>query len=342
MSRFRAEIEAQPAIAALMLEQAVVQVEAAAAALRERRPAGLMIAARGSSDHAATYAKYLFESRNRLPVALAAPSLFGLYHRPPRIDGFAVLAISQSGASPDVAGVVEEARRQRALTIAITGPEASQLSASAEHLVHLRSGPELSVPASKTYTASLLAVAMLSHALDPEAGFGRALARVPRAMAQAVRLDAPLSAAAGVLRGERLAVLGRGYNLATALEVGLKLAEICYVAAEARSVAEFLHGPVAAVEPGFRILMIEASGPTLRQMRDLGRRVTGQGARLVTLTDRPAGALGTRIPVLTGLPEALTPLPFAVAGQLLAVRMAESLGHDSDHPRGLRKVTQTR
>lgn len=301
-----------------------------------------MIAARGSSDHAATYAKYLFESRNRIPVALAAPSLFGIYHRPPRLDGFAVLAISQSGASPDVVGVVEEAQRQGALTIAITGPDTSRLASAARHVVHLRSGPELSVPASKTYTASLLAVAMLSQALDPEPRFGRALEKVPKAMAKALRLEDRLASAVAVAGGERLAVLGRGYNLATALEIGLKLTETCYVVAEARSVADFLHGPIAAVEPGFPVLLIEAAGPTLVQMRELARRVTERGARLVTLTDSPSGALGQCVAVETGLPEPLTPFVFTVAGQMLALLMAEALGIDSDRPRGLRKVTETR
>lgn len=341
MSQFRTEIRQQPAVMERQLRESAGEAAAAAALIRERRPAGLVIAARGSSDHAAIYAKYLFETRNRLPVLLAAPSVFGIYRRPPRLDGFAVLGISQSGASPDVAGVLEEARAQGAPAVAITSRPRSRLGRSADRVIGLRAGRELSVPASKTYTASLLAVAMLSQALDPEPEFGRALAALPEALERTLGLEDRLEAAAGELAGRRLAVIGRGYNLATALEIGLKLMETSYVVAEARSVADFLHGPIAAVEAGFPILIVEAAGPARRQLRSFGKRVLAAGARVVSISDQPGGAAGTVVAVRTGLPELLTPLPFAVAGQLLAYRMAARLGIDSDHPRQLRKVTET-
>jgi glucosamine--fructose-6-phosphate aminotransferase (isomerizing) len=325
-----------------MLKSARAEVEAAAAAIRARRPAALLIAARGSSDHAATYAKYLFETRNRMPVTLAAPSVFSLYHQPPRLSGLAVVAISQSGASPDVVGVLEEGRRQGSVTIAITGEPRSRLGRVAEHIVQLRGGPELSVPASKTYTASLLAIALLSQALDPEPGFDSSLDQVPAALTAALGMESHLDVAAALIRGARLAVLGRGYNLATALEIGLKLMETSYVVAESRSVADFMHGPIATVEPGFPIILIEATGPTLRQMRNLGRRVEAAGARVLTITDHPAGSIGQALSIRTGLPETLTPLPYVIAGQLLALRMAQLLGIDSDRPRGLKKITETR
>ncbi len=317
------------------------QVKAAAAAIRRRRPAGIVVAARGSSDHAAIYLKYLLETRNRLPVTLAAPSVFGIYRRPPELTAFAVVGISQSGASPDVAGVLREARAQGALTIAITGTAPSNLSRSADHLINLQCGRELSVPASKTYSASLLAVAMLSQALDPDPAFERALAGVPDALAAALRLDQYVDEATPLLDGDRFAVIGRGYNLATAHEIALKLMETSYVLANGYSIADFLHGPVAALEPGLDVVIVEAAGPTLVQMRSLGRRIGGVGARAVTITDRPAGALGQVIPVETGLPEDLTPLPFSVVGQLLALRVAAARGHDPDRPRQLRKVTRT-
>jgi len=342
VSLFRSEIFQQPHVAAQMLEAARAEAESAAAAIRAKRPPALLIAARGSSDHAAIYAKYLFETRNRLPVMLAAPSVFTLYRQPPRLAGLAVLAISQSGASPDVVGVLEEGRRQGSVTIAITSEPRSRLGRAAEHVVRLRGGPELSVPASKTYTSSLLAVALLSQALDPDPSFDACLARVPEALTAALAVDSRLDAAVAAIRGERLAVLGRGYNLATAMEIGLKLMETCYVVAESRSVADFLHGPIATVGPGFPVLLIEAAGPTLRQMRNLGRRVEAAGACVVTITDHPAGAIGQALPVRTGLPESLTPLPYVIAGQLVALRMAEVLGIDSDRPRGLNKITETR
>jgi glucosamine--fructose-6-phosphate aminotransferase (isomerizing) len=155
-------------------------------------------------------------------------------------------------------------------------------------------------------------------------------------------MESQVDGAVALIRGARLAVLGRGYNLATALEIGLKLMETSYVVAEARSVADFMHGPIATVGPGFPIILIEATGPTLRQMRNLGRRVEAAGARVLTITDHPAGAIGQALSIRTGLPETLTPLPYVIAGQLLALRMAQLLGIDSDRPRGLKKITETR
>ena len=388
MSEFRAEVREQPEAAARLLAAAPGALRRAAAALRRHRPAGMVIAARGSSDHAATYAKYLFEIRNSVPVALAAPSAFTLYRRPPALRRFGVLAISQSGSSEDVVEVVAEARRQGAPTVAITNDPDSRLAAEAEHVLDLAAGRERSVPASKTYTSSLLMLVMLSQAMHPDLELAAALNDVPAAIDRVLHLEPQLDEAGLVLQGgaddpgspgqrpgggtppsekggaddpgspgqrpgggtppsekaQRLAVLGRGFNLATAQEVALKVMETCSVVAESRSVADFLHGPIAVVGPGFPVLLIEAAGPTLGDMRALAGRLTELGAGVVTLTDgaRGGGEADTVVRVLTGLPEMLTPIPFAVAGQLLALRMALRLGLDPDRPRGLRKVTVTR
>ena len=341
MSTFRHEIGEQPAIAERLLRSAAEPVSAVAEAIREAAPAAFLIAARGTSDHAATYAKYLFEIRNRLPVALAAPSAFGLYGRPPRVDRLCVIGISQSGASADISAVLEEASGQGALTVALTNDPRSRLARAARLVLELGAGPERSVPASKTYTASLLLLAMVSAALDPDDGFGDALGRVPAALDLALRTEPALEPIVEALvDAPRMAVLGRGYHLATAEEVALKITETSYSLAEAQSLADFLHGPVAAVEPGFPVLLVEAGGPTLRQMRRLGRNLTGLGARVARITDRRGGDR-LAVPVVTRLPENLTPLPFAVAGQLLALRLATARGFDPDRPRGLRKVTIT-
>jgi glucosamine--fructose-6-phosphate aminotransferase (isomerizing) len=341
VSTFRQEIGEQPAVSEHLLRSAREPVSAVAQAIRIADPAAIMIAARGTSDHAATYAKYLFEIRNRLPVALAAPSAFGLYGRPPRVSRLCVIGISQSGASPDISTVLEEATRQGALTVALTNDPRSRLARAARLVLELDAGPELSVPASKTYTASLLLLAMISAALDPDDGFSDALRRVPAALNTALRTEPVLEPLVeALLDARRLAVLGRGYHLATAEEVALKITETSYSVAEAQSLADFLHGPVAAVEAGFPVLLVEAGGPALRQMRRLGRELAGLGARVARITDRRGGDR-LAVSVLTGLPESLTPLPFAVAGQLLALRLATARGHDPDRPRGLSKVTVT-
>jgi glucosamine--fructose-6-phosphate aminotransferase (isomerizing) len=344
VNEFRAEIRQQPEAAERLLGAAPGALKQAAAALLRHRPAGMVIAARGSSDHAATYAKYLFEIRNSIPVALAAPSAFTLYRRPPALRRFGVLAISQSGSSEDVVEVVAEARRQGAPTVVITNDPDSRLAAEAEHVLDLAAGRERSVPASKTYTTSLLMLAMLSQAMHPDLELAAALDTVPPAIERVLRLEPQLEQAGQLLSGPRLAVLGRGFNLATAQEVALKVMETCSVVAESRSVADFLHGPIAVVGPGFPALLIEAAGPTLGDMQALAGRLTELGARVVMLTDRAGGDDNseTVVRVRTGLPEVLTPIPFAVAGQLLALRMAVRLGVDPARPRGLRKVTVTR
>jgi len=343
VSRFREEIAQQPDVAASILAASGAGWAEVAAAIRAADPAGVVIAARGTSDHAAVYAKYLLEARTRLPVALAAPSLFTLYRRPPDLRRFCVLAISQAGASTDVVSVIEEGRRQGSVTVALTNNLSSPLASAAAHVVPLGSGPERSVPATKTYTASLLHVALLSQALAPSAEFAAALQRVPEALGAALAVEGELGPAVDTLAGvTRLAVLGRGYNLSTALEVGLKLMEAAYLVAEARSVADFLHGPIAIVEPGFPVLLLDAAGPADEDLASLARELGRRGARVLTIGDvqPPPGALGVR--VATGLPEELTPLPFAVVGQLLTAGLAAARSIDPDRPRGLRKVTVSR
>ena len=338
MNLFLEEIRSQPEVLARRLEAGWAEVEEVADRLRQDRPAALLLAARGSSDHAATYAKYLFEIRNRIPVALAAPSAFTLYASPPRLAGLAVLAISQSGASPDVAAVVEEARRQGRPAFALVNSARSRLGRVAEVVIPMGAGREHSVPASKTYTASLLCLAMLSCALDPDPAFRAAIGAVPAAAAAVLRGDAGRLAAE--VDGRRLAVIGRGYNLATAQEVALKVAETSYLLAEARSVADFMHGPIAAVDPELPVLLLEAAGPTLADMRRLGRRLDAEGARVLRIGDRLQEDARS-IAVRTGLPESLSPIPFAVAGQLFAQALAARRGLDPDRPRGLSKVTET-
>lgn len=341
---FEREILEQALVTRSQATERTEEVRRAAAAVTERGPAGFVIAARGTSDHAATYAKYLLEMRNHTVVSLAAPSAFSLYHEPPRVDRFCVIGISQSGASVDICSVVEEARRQGALTIAITNDVGSRLGQAADHVLALGAGRERSVPASKTYTATLYLLAMLSDALTPDEAFAAGLRRVPEAIQQVLdswRRDDAVARLAEALEAPRLAVLGRGFHLATAQEIALKVMETSYAVAEARSVADFQHGPLAIIEPGFPVLLLEAGGPALAEMRALAGQLRGLGALVAHFTDQDQpGPLTWALPF--GLPEPLTPIPFAVAGQLLALAIARRRGYDPDQPRSLRKVTITR
>lgn len=343
MSRFRDEIGKQPELLSALLDQSGEAVATIGTRIRETAPRGFLIAARGSSDHAALYAKYLFGARNRTVVALAAPSLFTHYGRAPRLDGYCVVGISQSGESPDVIAVVDEAVRQGALTFAITNHADSHLARVAQLVLPLGVGPELSVPASKTYTASLLALALISQNLDPDDAFETALSRVPESVEHAIEQEARLERLVPPLTAPRAIVLGRGFNFSTAAEIALKLTETSYVLARAWSVADFEHGPIAVVEPGFPVLVVRGGGPVAADLESITQRLAEVGCEVLQLID---GATGDQDPSRTvrmdaGLPEALTPITLTVLGQLLSHRLAVARGIDPDTPRALRKVTQT-
>ncbi len=329
MSRFREEIAEQVVVAARLLARGAASAGTIGERIREAPPRGFVIAARGSSDNAALYAKYLFGVRNQALVALAAPSLFTHYGRPPRLDGQCVIGISQSGESPDVIAVVEEARRQGSLTVAITNDAASKLARAAELVMLMEAGPELSVPASKTYTASLLSLALISQSMNPERAFAAALAAVPDAIARTLEREHDLAALVPPLMGPRAVVLGRGFNFSTAEEVALKLSETSYVLARAWSVADFEHGPIAIVEAGLPVLIVDGKGRVASDLESVKARLEAKGCHVLRLLD------------VSGLPEELTPIPLAVLGQLLAHQVAVARGIDPDRPRAIQKVTRT-
>ena len=339
------EIHEQDEVVEGALAREAGPVAALADAVRRRGVALAMIVARGTSDHAAVYGKYLLESFAALPVALAAPSLYTLYGRPPRLADALVLAISQSGQSADLVAVVDEARRQGALTAAIVNVRQSPLAEAAGQVLWCGAGPELAVAATKSYSAELILLAMLAASLSGDAGQSEALLAVPGAVRSALALDRQVAELAGALVGiDRCAVLARGYSYATALETALKIKETCYVVADAYSAADFLHGPIAVVEPGFPVILFGAAGPTAPGLYELARTLAARGARTIAVTDDPALAALVEHPLRleAGLPEWLAPIAQVVVGQLLAYHLCVAKGYDPDRPRGLQKVTSTR
>jgi glutamine---fructose-6-phosphate transaminase (isomerizing) len=338
------EIAAQPAIAERILRELPADLAPLVEAARAGRIGYVVIAARGSSDHAAIYAQYVLGALARLPVALATPSLFSRYASPPRLGGALVIGISQSGRSPDVVAVVEEARRQGALTAAMTNDPASPLSAVAEHPLDLRAGVERSVAATKTYTAELMAIAMLAVALgDDGAPEHEALLRVPDAQRAALELADRAAELADAHAGlADCAVLGRGFNLATAFEWALKLKELAYVRAQAYSSADFQHGPVASLAPGGDVLAIVARGPLEADTVELiGRLRHERRARFLVLAAEPMPG-ADHLPFPDTLPEWLSPLVDIIPAQLFTAALARAKGLDVERPRGLNKVTSTR
>lgn len=343
-SQFEREIREQPESLARLLDSGREEVASVASAIRAFDPRFVMIAARGTSDNAARYAQYLFGAQNRLPVALATPSLFTLYHAPPRLSGSLVIGISQSGASPDIVAVLDEAHRQGALTLAITNEAGSDLAGAAELCLSLRAEPERAVAASKTYTSQLAALAMLSVALDDGSARRSQLSALPTLVSETLRLNDGIGRRAmGLADSRQFVVIGRGYNYASAYEVALKIKETSYVVAEAYSSAEFLHGPIAVIDEGFPAIVIAPSGEAFADVESLHDRLDERDARLIAITDRHEllGRASIAMLLPPGVPEWISPIVAVVPGQLFALALAQAKGIDPDHPRGLSKVTRT-
>jgi glucosamine--fructose-6-phosphate aminotransferase (isomerizing) len=337
------EIAAQPGIAARLLRETPEQLAPLVEAVRRRGITHVVIAARGSSDHAAIYAQYVLGALARLPVALAAPSLFTLYASPPRVADALVIGVSQSGRSPDIVAVLEEARRQGAVTAAITNEPDSPLAATAEYRLDLLAGPERSVAATKTYTAELMVIAMLAVALGSDAAAGSvALSAVPDAQRAALGAAAHAAELADERAGlADCVVLGRGFNLATTHEWGLKLKELAYVRAQAYSIADFQHGPVASLAPGGDVLAV-AAGPLAADAVELvGRLRSERRARVLLLAPDPLPGID-HLGVPGNLPEWVSPLVSIIPAQLFVAALARAKGIDVERPRGLNKVTLTR
>jgi glucosamine--fructose-6-phosphate aminotransferase (isomerizing) len=342
----RDEILEQPVVAARFLERGPDIVAPLVDALRAREIDQVTVAARGTSDHAAIYAQYVFGVRHGWSVGLGTPSVVSLYGARPRLDRSLVIGISQSGASPDVVAVIEEGRRQGAPTLAITNEPASPLASAAEWTIQLAAGPERAVAATKTYTAELLAVAVLSAAMVGDPADTAALQAIPASLGEVLALEPDVvRLAADSATADRLLVLARGYEYATAREWALKLKELARVFADPYSAADFEHGPLALLEPKVPVLALVRRGPAYDSLVELLRRLHGDlGADLAVASDDAAALDIARWPLRLppGTPEWLGPIVSIVVGQLHALHLTRARGLDPEAPRHLRKVTRTR
>jgi glucosamine--fructose-6-phosphate aminotransferase (isomerizing) len=337
------EILEQPSVVERLLVSAPPELQSIVRASRRARADHVLVAARGSSDHAAVYAQYALGSVARLPVALATPSLFSRYGRPPRIGRALVVGISQSGQSPDVVEVIAEARRQGAPTLAITNDPASPLADAAATVIDLGAGQERSVAATKTYTAQLVTIAMLAAALgDAEAEHQRHLRQLPDMMASALAGDDVDATAADLVGMDECVVVGRGFNLATALEWALKLKELAGVRAHAYSAADYRHGPIASFGPGAHLIGVAAAGPLLGDVVELVQRLEQDRGAVSLLLSGDRRTTGRWLAFPDRLPEVLSPIVAILPAQRLAAQLAELRGRDVERPIGLSKVTLTR
>jgi glucosamine--fructose-6-phosphate aminotransferase (isomerizing) len=301
--------------------------------------------ARGSSDNAATYGRYLCEIHAGRPASLAAPSVATHYRARIDLRGALAVALSQSGATAEIVETLGWAREHGARTIAVTNDPASPLAAVADLALVTRAGPEVAVPATKTYTAQLAALTELAAALGPDdAAFDAAQERVPAAI-EAMLASAPAAASiAEELAGTgSMVVSGRGFTYSTALELALKVKETCLLPAIGLSHADLEHGPIAVVGNATPALLVAPSGgPVLPGIIGLAGLVAARGSRAYGIGGDAAFAEACAA-VLPGpdLPEALAPLALVVPGQLMVEALARRLGLDPDRPSGLSKVTQT-
>lgn len=345
MSHMLKEIHEQPEVLERLARESEPSVARLAAAVREQDTRLILIAARGTSDNAGVYARYLIEIETGIPASLAAPSVFTLYDAPVRWERTLALGISQSGEAADATEVLRRARDAGQLTACVVNHPDSRMGRASEHVITLGAGVEQSLPATKTYTASLAALAALVNALSPRPALAQGLAELPARVGEVLALEAEIAQRAERYRYmEKCVVLARGLNQATALEAALKLAETCYVEAHPYSAADFLHGPIAIIEAGFPCLLFAPTGRGYPSMCELAAALRERGAETVIVSDGeeilPHAVTPIRLP--TPVDEALAPIVAIVAGQLFAAHLARVKGLDPDRPRGLRKVTVTR
>ena len=345
------EIDETPAAVERLLRDGGPAIADAAAAIRSVDPAWVSLVARGTSDHVAVYGRYLIASRLGLPTVLAAPSLTTIYQADQRWAGGLVIAISQSGRSPDIVEVVEAARRGGALTVVVTNEPASPLALAGQLVVPCLAGPERSVAATKSYVTCLVAIAAVVARLPDDRSLVVGLDRLPASIAAVIDHARPWLAGGVVdelARSDRALITARGYDLGTALEIAIKLQETAGMFADGHSTADLEHGPVALAGPDVPVVAIRPDGAMGRSVDGALERVRAHGARpwIVGGQETPSTLddLGVehslRLPL--DLPPELAPAAHVIPGQLLAESVARRRDRDPDRPLGLTKVTLTR
>ena len=345
MSRMLDEIREQPRALERTLSEEMRRLPRFQRLIQKKRPRLIVLVARGTSDNAALFGRYLLEITTGIPVSLAAPSIATVYKAPIDYRDALVVAISQSGESTDTNLVLERARQQGAITLGITNEKSSTLARLAEHTFLVRAGKERSVAATKTYTGQVLIFYLVASALGGAIRTAD-LERIPESVEDALSLETEIAALSERYRFMRHAVVvGRGLNYANAFEFALKMMETCYVVAERFSSADFLHGPIALVEPSFPVFAFAPPGVTWTSIGETLRKLQGLHAEILAITDRGNRDVDERATKVIRLPrrlkELMTPIPYIVPAQIFAAHLAAQKGLDPDQPRTLNKVTLT-
>ncbi len=352
MSKMLDEIRQQPSALDRTLRAELRGIERLKKTLAAKRPKFIILAARGTSDNAAQFGRYLLEVATGIPVSLAAPSIFTLYSASVSFQDALVVAISQSGESTDTNFVLECARKQGAMTVGITNESDSSMARLAEHVILVRAGREKSVAATKTYTGQLLALYLLAYSLGAAINLDD-LRAIPEYASAALKLEPSIAETCERYRFmDHTVVVGRGLNYSNAFEFALKLMETCYVVAERFSSADLMHGPIAMVAADFPVFLFAPSGPTWPSLRDMLEKLASLKAEALIITDqankeaiqlhRRAIVVPAKLARKSAIPEdLLTPIPYVIPAQIFAALLAEQKGLNPDHPRTLQKVTLT-
>jgi glucosamine--fructose-6-phosphate aminotransferase (isomerizing) len=335
--RMRAEMLEQPEALARLAERFEEHVLTVRTVVRAPL-AGVVFLARGSSDNAAVYGRYLAELASGRPAGLAAPSLHTLYDTRPHYAGFLVVAISQSGATPEIVTVCRRLRNAGARTVAIVNDAASPLAEAVDGVLAIDVGPELAVPATKTVTGQMLAAAAVAAAIGTAPFTTRQLDALPQAV-ETVLADPepPARLAASWADAARLFVVGRGLLYAAALEAALKIKETTGILAEGISAADLRHGPIGVAADDVPVLALDGGGPAREDMLAVAELARERGAPVAICGD----SADAELPLPGDVPEALAAFPATVRAQQLAVALADARGLDADAPAGLTKVTPT-
>ena len=311
-------------------------IAAAVERLKAFAPRSIVTCARGSSDHAATYAKYLFETRLGLVTSSAAPSITSIYFAKQQLEGTLYIAISQSGKSPDLLASVEQAKAGGALTLALVNVEDSPLAQMADIVIPLRAGSEKSVAATKSYLATLGAIMHLVSEWGNDDELKTALKSLPQSLAQAWENDWQ-AVVDGLKDARNLFVIGRGIGFGAAQEAALKLKETCGLHAEAFTAAEVKHGPMAIVGEGFPVLLFAQQDKTLAGMDSLVEDFRARDAKVFVASESISGSL----PVVQGAHPAIAPMLAVQSFYRMANALSIARGYNPDEPPHLRKVTET-
>jgi glucosamine--fructose-6-phosphate aminotransferase (isomerizing) len=341
------EIMEQPEIIEGLLKNQWETIKEISREIKKANVPYVHIAARGTSDNAGRYASYLWGAHNQMTVGLATPSLFSVYQQPPQLNGALVVGISQSGQSPDIVSVLHEGRKQGCPTLAITNEKVSPLAKEADWVIDICAGVEKAVAATKTYTSELMVVAMLSAAMQEDSAEAfKELKKVPKWMKSVLKMDDQIEKIAQRYRFmEQCVVLGRGYNYATSFEWTIKLKELTYVVADGYSSADFRHGPIALVDRGFPVMVINPRGAVFEDMLTLVKKLREDhmAELLVISNDKRALEFAqSPIAIPDDVPEWLSPLICILPAQLFAYHLTIVKGFSTETPRWISKVTETK